>query len=300
MSNRTGAGTTGPLFRSSGRAARRKPVDPEVLLRHGGRITAIEEQKDPKRRSLFVDGEFALGLDLETVIRCGFKVGLPVEGPQLLRAQAMDMEKKAWDSALNLLAMSPRSAAELGRRLARNFPADLVEHTLSRLEAGGWLDDGEFAAAYIRSHREHGARRLLADLARKGVARDLAARAVEEALGEVDAAEQAREVAARRLTRMGAVDRETAQRRLTGLLARRGFGLDAIGRALAPLLQDLPRQEKRFARRSEEPDTPAGSSLQPRGSSLGRGGPGTSTLKRNASLQRKRRFGSYEEEEPET
>lgn len=277
MSKQRGAGATGPLSRKS-----KRPVDPEALQYREGRISALEEQKDPSRRSLFLDGEFVLGLDLETVHRCGFKVGQPVDGEQLLRAYQLEMKKKAWDSALTLLAVSPRSVKELGRRLARSYPPELVDSIIDRLEAGGWLNDREYAESYIRSHREHGTRRLLADLVRKGVERGLAAQVVQEAMGEVDAAEQAREVAAKRLARMGAIDRETAQRRLMGLLARRGFGPEAIMKALAPLLQDLPRQEMRFARRSVEPDERVGSTFR-------RG------LQRKSSLQRTRRFGSTDE-----
>lgn len=302
MSNRyEGAGTTGPLRRGTGRGSGRRstrPVDLEELGERSGRITALEEQKDPQRRSLFVDGEFVLGLDLETVIRCGFKAGQEVEGPALVQAYQLDMVKRAWDAGLTLLAASPRTVQELGRRLGRTYPPAAVEQVISRLEAAGWLDDRAYAESYIRSKREHGARRLLADLIRKGVDREVAAEAVQEALGEVDAAEQAREVAARRLARMGAVDRDSAQRRLVGYLARRGFGSEAIGRALSPLLAELPPAERRQGNRSGwrrvEADTDEQSSPGRGGSSAGGGSfgwgrsPGGSTLRRNSSLQRRR------------
>ncbi|MFZ5828357.1 MAG: regulatory protein RecX [Bacillota bacterium] len=272
MSKQTGAGKTGPLPRTGRRA---RPVDPESLAMTAGRITGLEEQKDPQRRSLLVDGRFVLGLDLETIHRCGFKVGQAVEGPALLRAYQLDQAKRAWDAALTLLAASPRTVSELGRRLSRSFAPEVADEVIDRLLAGGWLDDRAYAASYIRAKREFGGRRLLADLVRKGVAREVAAEAVQEALGEVDVTEQAREVAARRLAKLGAVDRPTAWRRLMGYLARRGFVHEVISRVLEPLLEDLPAQPERQGNRAGWRREEAN-------------GSGGSGLRRSSSLQRKR------------
>ncbi len=277
-----GAGSAGPRSRAPKRDGAGKGVDPEALAELSGRITALEEQKDPRRRSLFLDGQFILGLDLETVIRAGFKVGLQVTGPDLVRAHGLEQRKRAWDSALGLLAVTARTRREVERRLAAKFPPEVVEPTVDRLVNGGWLDDRAYAESYIRSKREYGTRRILADLARKGVDRQIAAEAVEAILGEVDATDQAREAAARRLARMGEVERPTAYRRLAGYLSRRGFGPDVITRALTPLLEALPagvaQRGKGFGQRKVEDQGAQRSGLRSGGSSLRRG----------SSLQRKR------------
>lgn len=220
-------------MRGAGRAA----VDLEALGSRSGRITALEEQRDPGRRSVMVDGEFALGLDVETIVRCGFRVGQEVTGEDLVRAYLLDQRKQAWDAAVRLLGLAARTRREVERRLLRRYPPGVVADVLDRLEEGGWLDDRAYAQAYIRAHPEHGARRLLADLVRKGVAPPVAAQAVQEALGDEDVVCRAREVAERRLGRMGAVDAGTAWRRLAGYLARRGFPPEVIRQALEPLLR---------------------------------------------------------------
>ncbi|MBP2016877.1 regulatory protein [Symbiobacterium terraclitae] len=237
MRDQRGTGSAGPRRR---KGTGRRPVDPEALRAVSGRITALEEQRDPERRSLFVDGEFVLGLHLETILRCRLKVGQDVDGEALWQAYALDLEKQAWEAGLRLLAAAPRTRRELARRLGRTYPPETVERVVARLADAGWLDDRAFAANYVRSHPDFGARRLLADLARKGVDRAVAAAVVQEERGEEEAVEQARAVAAARLRRMGQVDRLTAGRRLAGYLARRGFGPEAVRAALEPLLRDLP------------------------------------------------------------
>jgi len=237
MRERTGTGSAGPRRR---KGAGRTAVEPEVLRTVSGRITALVEQRDPERRSVFVDGEFVLGLNLETIVRCRLKVGQPVDGEVLLQAWALDLEKQAWDAGLRLLAAAPRTRRELTRRLSRTYPPETAERIADRLAGAGWLDDRAFAASFVRAHPDFGSRRLLADLTRKGVDRTLAAAVVAEERGEADAVEQAREVAAARLRRMGQVDRLTAWRRLAGFLSRRGFGPETVRSALEPLLCDLP------------------------------------------------------------
>jgi len=251
-----------PGARFGGPRRRTQKVDLEALAQLSGKITAMEaQQKDPKRRSVFVDGEFALGLHEETVILAKLRVGQVVDGPTLVEAVKRDEAKRAWDDALVYLGAQARARKEVERKLARKYPAEVATQVVERLAGGGWLDDAEFARIYVRSHPEHGQRRLAVDLARRGVDRAIAATAVQELVGKQDAVAQAREAAASRLSRMTGVDRETAQRRLSGFLARRGYDFEAISGALAPLLQDLPRAPRpapkrtglsRWGRRQEE------------------------------------------------
>ncbi len=237
MADRAGNRSAGS--RRTRRASRRQ-VDLEALRTVSGRITALAGQRDPHRRSVFVDGEFVLGLHLETILRCGLKVGQPVDGETLLQAYGLDVERQAWDAGLRLLAAAPRTRLEVARRLGRRYPPETVERVLQRLADAGWLDDRAYAESYVRSHPDYGSRRLLADLARKGVAREVAAAVVRAARGEEEAVEHARAVAEMRLGRMTGLDRATAARRLAGFLARRGFGPETVRAAVEPLVAHLP------------------------------------------------------------
>jgi regulatory protein len=158
-----------------------------------------------------------------------------------VEAVRRDEAKRAWDDALVMLGAAPRSQREIERKLGRKYPPEVAAGVVERLVNGGWLNDAEFAQMYVRAHADYGERRLLQDLARRGVPATVARPVVTEALGEVDAVAQARELAAVRLGRMTGPDRDTAQRRLAGFLARRGYDFGTISQALAPLLADLPR-----------------------------------------------------------
>ncbi len=137
-----------------------------------------------------------------------------------------DQEAVARKILLDQLTGQPRSRAELrGRLAARQVPDALAERLLDRFEEVGLVDDQAFARAWVQS-RQPGkglARRALAqELRRKGVDDEVARTALDEVDPEDEVA-AARSLVRRRLRTVGGLDRDRAVRRLTGMLARKGY-----------------------------------------------------------------------------
>ncbi|WP_236788717.1 regulatory protein RecX [Amycolatopsis sp. GM8] len=134
--------------------------------------------------------------------------------------------KKAKEVCFDLLAIRARTKDELRQALRRKgFDEDLRERLLSKLDSSGLIDDAAFAEQWVRSrHAYQGLARgaLVAELKRKGVDSDIAARAA----GEIDREseeDRARELVRKRLRSMSTRDEQTAVRRLLGTLARKGY-----------------------------------------------------------------------------
>ena len=131
----------------------------------------------------------------------------------------------AKDRALRLLGVRWRSRQELKRRLAAaGFEQLEIDAALQALEDVGLIDDARFARELVRDravHRMSGDRAIQAALREKGVAPELASRALE---GAGDEGERARALASSKAARMTSLDPQAAYRRLFGLLMRRGFG----------------------------------------------------------------------------
>ena len=96
---------------------------------------------------------------------------------------------------------------------------------LDRFEEVGLVDDQAFARAWVQS-RQPGkglARRALAqELRRKGVDDEVARAALDE-VDPDDEVEAARQLVRRKLRTVGRLERDMAVRRLTGMLARKGY-----------------------------------------------------------------------------
>lgn len=210
------------------------------------RITAIEPQsRNLDRVNVFVDGEFRCGVAVEIVLAAGLRVGETVSAAALAEIERLDVAWKAREAALNLLSYRARSAAELRTRLRRKeFPDDVVDQTVADLVERGFVDDADFAGAFVRDRvraRPRGSRRLIQELRAKGVAEETAREAIEETfqeagVSELDLARDAARGWARRSPGPvpdpdGTIDPEAVQarkRRLYGFLARRGFPGDVI------------------------------------------------------------------------
>lgn len=129
---------------------------------------------------------------------------------------------------LRLLSLRPRTRAQLADALARRrVPGDAATRVLERLGEVGLVDDAAFAQAWV-STRHHGrglaGRALSAELRHRGVDSETTAEAV-DTLDAGTEEQTARALIRRRLAGAGMVrlDPATRQRRLLGLLARKGY-----------------------------------------------------------------------------
>lgn len=114
---------------------------------------------------------------------------------------------------------------ELRRKLGRRrCPPEAIDEAMSRLRDLGYVDDAAFARALVAERAgARGPALIAAELASKGVGRDVAG----EALAAVSREEQV--AAARRLAGRSAGD---DPRTVAARLQRRGFGTDVIREAL--------------------------------------------------------------------
>lgn len=193
-------------------------------------ITSLERQKrHPKRFSVFLDGEFAFGADEEIVVQLGLAVNKQVDPETIRKAVEKEEEHKVREKALRYLSFRNRSVKELKTfLLGKGYDPEVVSHTLSRLEDVGLLDDRAFAKAWVEERvkaKGMGERLLEQELRQKGIKKEIIRAAVEGLGAEED---RAHALAQARLARMKGLDKETAKRRLTGFLQRRGFSGETV------------------------------------------------------------------------
>lgn len=150
------------------------------------------------------------------------------------RPNAVPDAETALQAALRLLAYRARSEHELRDRLRRKgLPDPLIEETMATLRADHFLDDVAFTADWISAHPEWGRTRLRSTLAKKGIERSLAENSIATGLSTEDEFAAACDVARRALRRETYPVERPALLRLRGLLQRRGFSFDVIGRVCA-------------------------------------------------------------------
>lgn len=208
-------------------------------------ITRISEQKRrPNRRSVFVDGDFAFGLNLNVVAKYKLREGMTLSVEQIDEIQRGEVRQECFDHALRLLGQRLHSRTELHKKLSRReYGNAVVEPVLDDLVRLGYIDDERFAktmALSLLQHRRVGARRAVMELVRVGVKSDLAQRAVDEVYSTSDPVAEAKRLVSKQIDRLRKLEPMVARRRLSGLLQRRGFDFDTVKQVIDQTLREAP------------------------------------------------------------
>jgi regulatory protein len=213
-----------------------------------GTITALRAQaKDPQRVNIFVNGEFALGVSLNTISKAGLYVGKTLSDEEFASVERAEGGDKAIQAALRLLEARPRSIAEIRDRLRRkDFADELIDAAVDRLRGLGMLDDDAFARFWVENRqacRPRGVGALRDELRRKGIDRTVADAILSDETLTGGEADRAMAIARGALQKYaGAHERAAFQRRMGGYLQRRGFGFDTIGPIVDTLWAELQEQ----------------------------------------------------------
>ncbi len=184
-----------------------------------------------------MDGDFVCGAHEEVIAALNLRVGQAFDNDRLTQVIKQETQRKALEKALRLLSYRDRTRSEIRKRLlGDDFPEEIVDDVVGQLLGMGYLDDQKFSRDWVKARtiaKPMGRTRLAWELRAKGV--DVPA--VEEALESLD--ENAEYELALSLARKKAEKSDTGDRafrtRTAAFLRRRGFGWNAIARALDEL-----------------------------------------------------------------
>ena len=140
----------------------------------------------PKRKrlsALYIDGEFAVKVDTETILASPITVGSEITDEQLKELIDSSGEKRAKEKALWLLSSRDHSSRELTDKIRKTCGRDSAEKAVKRMEELGLVDDEKFArrcAEELINVKHMSARGVKFKLAEKGIDRDLIEEILEE------------------------------------------------------------------------------------------------------------------------
>lgn len=195
-------------------------------------IEEVDRRRGGARRclALLCDGEPWLEVTEAMLAELGLRDGDELDAARRAAIEA-ELGAAARTLVLRSLATRGRSLAEARTTLAaRDVPASVAEAAIEAVAGYGYLDDAKLAEQIAEAllERGYGPRRAKQELARRGIAPDDAATALEHAFGERDEVALARAAIARR--DIGAGERAAA--RAAAFLQRRGFSSEAAWQAV--------------------------------------------------------------------
>lgn len=188
-------------------------------------ITAIE----PRRKSLsaiFIDGEYALKLDTETVLSQRLKAGIEIDDDRLLELIKLSDAKRAKEKALWLISYRDHSEGELRQKLSKDYGEEAVDAAIAKLMDLGFINDENFAGRYAESlsAKHLSGRQIQQKLRLKGIDKELSSQTVENL--NLDEKEEIRALISKKYIRK--LSEEADLRRTVAALQRRGFSYGDI------------------------------------------------------------------------
>ncbi len=191
-------------------------------------LTAMEPRRH-RKTALFFDGEFALNIDTETLLKSGWKLGQEVSDEELHALIEAGKEHQASEKALYLLEHRSHSKKELTDKIARTVDRDAAQKAADHMEELGLLDDQDFGIRYAKElfRKGYARRRVMLELSRKGISQELIEMILEK--NTPDPNEQIAKILQKRYQNL---DDEKIRRRAYAALQRMGYETDEIRTAL--------------------------------------------------------------------
>lgn len=195
------------------------------------KITDIrQQQKRSDRYSIYIDGKYVFSLSELELLNSGLRIGQGLNEEELEGLKDTAKLDKAYDRALNYIAIRRRSEWEIREYLKRkDYDQEIIEATLTQLTGKGYIDDLAFARAWVENRRLLKAtskRRLQQELRAKRVADDIN----REALSQDEADE--REVLQGVIAKKRQQARYQDDLKLMQYLSRQGYNYTDIKEAL--------------------------------------------------------------------
>ncbi len=144
--------------------------------------------------------------------------------------------------ALRQLSLAPKTRFELEQQLAKKGVSEsITKECLDRLTEVGLIDDLAYAGMFVRSKcvtKKISRSVLRMELRQKGIGDEH----IEQALIQIsdeDEYEMATQLVIKKLRSMSGLEKEVIQRRLYGLLARKGYHSGIVIRVIKEQLSEL-------------------------------------------------------------
>jgi len=195
-----------------------------------GTITAINSQRrNPNRYSIFIDGEFVLGIDEKTVEDMDLRVGKLVDEKDLKKITSQEELNKAQAYALMLLGYRERSLREIKMRMRqKGYEEKLIEKVVKYLKDRNLINDERFARLWAESRikKGYGSWRIQSELEQKGVNREMADEILKDLYSGINEVQIALDLVRKKKGVLKESQRLTE--RVSNLLRRRGFSFEVI------------------------------------------------------------------------
>ena len=191
------------------------------------KITGLKAQKNKNRVNVFINNEFAFGLERD--VAAWLRIGQIVSNEKIKELKENDTIEVAYRKAVNFIAYRQRTEFEVKNKLKTlGYGEEVICNVSSRLKTAGLIDDVRFAELWIESRcnsKPRGYRLLDMELKRKGIEEGIIKKTMNNVEDEITLAKKAVE---KKLWKFKNLNNEDKKKKLIAHLTYRGFSYGSI------------------------------------------------------------------------
>lgn len=200
-------------------------------------ISKIEPQKRKGRYNIYINDEYAFGVDEEVLIKFELNKGLHVTQELQEEIENEDSYYKAYQKTLNYLSYSLRSEKQIRDYLKKNELEHFSNRMVEQLKSMRLIDDLNFAQSFVRSQaniNQKGPRNIEQDLKQKGISVDKIMTALDEYPYEQQL-ENSIELAEKKWNKTNKHSTIESIQKVKSYLINKGYDFDIIEEALSAI-----------------------------------------------------------------
>lgn len=208
------------------------PIEPNQEL--PAQISSISVQKKNKQRySIYVAGEFLIGVSEETLIELKLAKGMTINPELFRRIQRREGYQAVKSYLFKLLARRDHARKELQRKARqKDFPDEVIENVLNELNDKGYLNEKSFAEKFTADKfklNNWGPIKIRAQLFQKGVSKTTIDQTVDTFFEDQELGETYLNLVLKRKRRfLKEEDNYKRKKKIFDYLNRKGFYPDSI------------------------------------------------------------------------
>ena len=206
------------------------------------KITALKAQKNRNRVNVYINDEFAFGLERD--VAGWLEVGQYITIEKIDQLKKKDVQETAYRKAINFISYRQRTEFEVIKKLkSLDYNEKVIDQVITRLRSAGLINDDHFALLWVENRsntKPRGYRRLSFELKNKGISEDI----IENALGTAEEEKElAKRAAFKKFRYLSELEPEEFKKKLFSHLAYRGFTYDTINTVVRELWDETQNTE---------------------------------------------------------
>lgn len=211
-------------------------------------ITKIEvQQKNKSRYNIYLDKEFAFGVDEHTLIVHMLQIGMEISEIKILEIQSQEEIRKAYLQAINYLSYSMRSSKEVYDYLVKKEQhPDIINKVVKRLIDEKYINDLEYSIAYTNTHSRTSKKGPIVidkELKQKGINDRDRQESLLEYSNELQV-DNATKLAEKKLNSYRNLSKQETIQKLETMLMRKGYPFSIISIAIESLTLDDSEEQQ--------------------------------------------------------